>query len=98
MTEYYIEPCNSLKREALFFGIPQTLFFLFIGVVVMFYLIYNIVSAFGNTKLTIGLVLVESTISLVSFFYLKSKGPNLIISEIQKNFVFLSRPHWIKAK
>lgn len=98
MIEYLIEPCNSLKREPMFFGIPQQLFFLWVSSALFYYIIYTVASSF-NIGYYKGIILaILIFIGVVSLFYLKKKGGTLNISEIQKKFVYSSRPHWIKAK
>jgi hypothetical protein len=98
MIEYQTEPCNSLNREANFFGVTQTLFFLWIGVAIMAYIIYFIVSLFKVNMLTNFVLLFESTLLIGVLLYLKKKGSKLVLSEIQKAYIFLSRPKWVKAK
>ena len=98
MIEYQTEPCNSLNREATFFGITQTLFFLWIGVVVMAYIVYYVVSLLSVDFLTNSVLFTESLLLIGVLLYLKKLGSKLVLSEVQKSFVYLSRPKWIKAK
>jgi len=98
MITYATEPCNSLKREPFFWGIPQQLFFLWVGLCLFLYILYTVVSAFDIKYLTVGLSVFIVIVVLGSFYYLKTKGPSLNIGELQKKFIYLSRPHWIKAK
>lgn len=98
MIEYQTEPCNSLNREAIFFGVTQTLFFLWIGVAIMAYIIYFIVSLLKVNILTNIVLFSESIILISVLLYLKKKGSKLVLSEIQKAYMYLSRPKWVKAK
>ena len=98
MIEYQTEPCNSLNREANFFGITQTLFFLWIGAVVMGYIVYYVVSLFRVNILTNAVLFSQAFLLICALLYLKKIGAKLVLSEIQKSYVFMSRPKWVKAK